>query len=220
MKFQGQLIAVNKTAADKQKKLDDIIIAQKDKQFKATQAFAQATISGAANAAAQEFLISRNAGLAARAAGADAIRTAANEAAKIIVIKGAEATAKAFAKGGGFPTGIPFAVATALAYTALAATVSAVGGIAAAAISPPSGGGGAAIPETPQGDFGAPLPVSVQGESIGEIETETESVNAPPGQTATNGGNTIIVNISGKEILDDDEVIRAIRNGILRDGAR
>ena len=220
LKFQADLAAVNKKAFADEKKLAEQKAIENTKEFKNVQRLAQATISGAANAAAAEFAISQNAGLAARAAAADAIRTAANEAAKIVAIKGAEATAKAFARGGGFPTGIPFAVATAAAYTALAATISIAGGVAAAAVSPPSGGGATAAPLAPEGDFGGPAPVTIQSDALGGIEAEQETVNAPPGGVSTAAGNTIIVNITGAELLDDDEVVRGVRDALLRDGAR
>lgn len=213
--FQASILSVKSKGIQDDKKLAAEKKKAEDAEFKATQKFAQDTISGAANAAAQEFAINRNAGNAARAAGADAIRTAANTAAKVIAVKGAEATARAFAAAGGFPTGIPAAVATALLYTGLAATVSAVGGVVAGAVAPPSGGGAAAGPPAAEGDFGGPAPVEDVGGGGGETP---EALGGPP--TAQSGGRpNVQVTISGLDILDGDRIVQRLTEVLERNAA-
>jgi hypothetical protein len=148
----------------------------------------QVLIQSAASAAAKELEISGNAANAARAAGAKAIKDAANSAAKIITVKGAEATARALANPPGPPFTIPQAVATAALYTGLAATVSAVGGAVAGKVAPPSGGGAEAAPAAPEGPLGAPAPVGIAGAG-GDGAVTTAAAGAAP----TAAGTTIIV---------------------------
>lgn len=161
LRFQAALAAVNEEEVESERSKAARITAIQEEAYKQTVAFAQAKISSAADAAAREYAISQSAEGAMRAAAAQAIRDAANSAAQIIAIKGAEATAKAFASAGGFPLGIPAAVATAAAYTALAAAVSIAGGVAAARIAPPTGTGATTAEPAAEGPLGTPIPVRI-----------------------------------------------------------
>jgi hypothetical protein len=99
--------------------------------------FFNTMIQAGAQAAAQELATSRNAGRAARAALAEGVESATSAASRMIVVKGAQATASSFANAGGYPAGIVTAAATAAFYAVLAGTVSAGGSALANALRPP-----------------------------------------------------------------------------------
>jgi len=161
LRFQAALAAINDAEAESEETKAAKIKASQDAEFKQVQSFALAKMTSAADAASREFAISKNAGDAARAMAAQGVRDAANSAAKVILVKGAEATAKAFAAAGGFPLGIPAAGATAAVYTGLAAAVSAAGGAVAGKIAPPTGGGAIPPPLAAEAPLGGPAPVRI-----------------------------------------------------------
>jgi hypothetical protein len=170
---------------------------------KAQEAFFQAAIQASAGAAAQELLQTRNAGRAARAAGAEALKNMANQASTAIAVKGAEATAKSYANAGGFPLGIPAAIATMAFYTGLAALVSAAGGAAAQAMAPPSAGGG--------GGGGG-------GEEAAGTTGTTSGTTLAAGAAASSGKDRelIVVNISTLDGKIPDETLVRIEEALGR----
>ncbi|KKN69405.1 hypothetical protein LCGC14_0441320 [marine sediment metagenome] len=167
------------------------------KALKTTTGLDAQRIAGISSAASAELQIAGNAANAARAGGAQAVKDAGAFAARIISIKGAEATARAFAAAGGFPLGIPAAIATAAVYAGLAATVSAISGAVAAKIAPPSGGGAAGPAGPGGGAFGFPTPVEVVepvGGGGGFTPSEAAVVpGAAPGFGREDGGGPVAI---------------------------
>ena len=183
--------------------------AMETKEFQETSKFLQARMTAMASAGAKELENSKNAQKMFQAMGAASIRDAANVASQAIVVYGAEAAAKALAKGGGIPWGLPMAVATMAFYSSLAAVVGGVGGMAASAVAPSGGGGVPAgevstIPETGEP---APLGGSLPG-GIG-------------GEAARSNANVIVINnnmLDGRNM--DPAAAAYIANLVAREGAR
>ncbi len=180
----------------------DVVAAKRDldlqlKNLKATTGLDAQRIASIGSAAAAELQIAGNAANAARAGGAQAVKDAGAAAARIISIKGAEATARAFANAGGFPLGIPAAIATTAVYAGLAATVSAISGAVAAKIAPPSGGGAAGPAGPGGGAFGFPTPVeAVEPVGGGGGFTPAEAAVVPgaaPGFGREDGGGPVAI---------------------------
>ncbi len=222
LRFQEAIAKVNEADADSAENTAARKIAAADVEFKKTKALFEAKIGAAANAAAMEFALNKNVGSAARAAAAQAIKDEANRASRIIAITGAEATAKALRNPPGPPFSIPQAVATAVAYTALAATVAAVGGAVAAKVAPPSGGGAGAAPVAPEGPLGGPAPVELIGDGGGGAAVTAAAVAGPAGGALAGAeiGQLVIniENVSDRRYIDI--LIDNLNEAVLNRGQR
>jgi hypothetical protein len=133
--------------------------------------------------------------LTARDLAKELVKTVGEQAAAIIMAHAATGAAAEFAKG---LVGVPAGLAILAKGAALAAGVAALTGVAVRAIGGGGGGGG----ETPSGGGGG-------------VETPTATqpvVGAPPGQNTP--GMNVVINVSGADILQADQVARAIRDAI------
>jgi hypothetical protein len=186
------------------------IAAIEAEQTKKLQELFKAQILAGAQAAAQKFQQTQNVGEALKAAYAAQIQNLANLAATEIAVHGARAAAAAFANAGGFPLGIPAAVATIAFYTSLAAAVSVAGGAVAQAISPPSGaGGGTSFSQAGGGGIGG-------GGGFGGGFEGSPALIGGTASPGAGGRDAIIINVSGADLLDNGRVARAIAEEIDR----